>query len=392
MIKKVIIDKANRIFQMPPDLFSFTRDSEKKTFIKKSELIDLGRFNWPVKYDTISHSDKTVFIPATTEKINQLKETIADWFSKIHNVKLNSKKEIFIGGGISSMLLNISLAFVDNGDVVFTPELGIPHYKSVITSCGGEPVNYSVSLKNNWQPEFERINTRLGRVARLLILNNPHNPTGTVLNEDNLENLIFLAGRENIAIINDAAYQSVPDRLPCSILSIAGGKKIGLELYSFSYQFGLPAMPFGFAVGNKDLISGLTMAAKLNPSFIPEFYIDMALHSIRHYPNENLKSAQKHFQNCTGAALKFIDQLNFEKHGQQSIPYLWAKIEKRKGSMTLASQLYRKHRILVVPGKAFGDSGEGFLRLSLTATSESYEKASQRVKKILRLRKRDRSK
>ena len=49
MIKKVIIDKANRIFQMPPDLFSFTRDNKKKSIIKKSELIDLGHFNWPVE-------------------------------------------------------------------------------------------------------------------------------------------------------------------------------------------------------------------------------------------------------------------------------------------------------------------------------------------------------
>ena len=102
MIKKVIIDKANRLFQMPPDIFSFTKDNQRKPIIKKSELLDLGHFNWPVDLLKDSFPDENGFTAASKDDINNLKETLSDWFSKTHNIKLAPSKEIYIGGSISN--------------------------------------------------------------------------------------------------------------------------------------------------------------------------------------------------------------------------------------------------------------------------------------------------
>ncbi|MEW6413281.1 MAG: aminotransferase class I/II-fold pyridoxal phosphate-dependent enzyme [Candidatus Zixiibacteriota bacterium] len=385
IIKKAIIDKANRLYQLPLDIVSFTREKTRPTRIKKIDVLDLARFNWPVTLTAgLTLSEKQLF-PADKSRISLLKEAVAEWISNEHGAKVNPGKEVFIGGGISSIMMTLALAFVDNGDIVFVPELGLPLYRKVTMACGGEPVHYTVSHKNNWQPDFERLSTRLGRVARLLFLNSPHNPTGASLDAKAMENLIWMASRENVVVVNDAAYQAISTHKPASLLAIEGGRKVGIEVYSFAYTFGLPAIPFGFAVGNRDVINGLESAGSLLPAFIPDFYIDLALTAIRQYPGDNLKNARDIIERSEAEAVKLADMLSLEKAGFDSTPFLWAKIAGRKHARTQASILYRRSRILVAPGTAFGENGDGFIRLSLTTPPEDYQTARERIKRKLNL-------
>jgi len=83
--------------------------------------------------------------------------------------------------------------------------------------------------------------------------------------------------------------------------------------------------------------------------------------------------------------MKLLDILELESAGHNSVPFIWAKINGRRSSSTAAKILYHGGKILVVPGTEFGESGEGYLRFSLTATPESYVAASQRIKKRQRL-------
>jgi len=387
-MKKVIIERANRLYQLPPEIFSFMKTEKAPSLIKRTELIDLGSFCWPQHFEDPDLRQVDIFTPASDERIDNLKEELAGWFSNYHGVRVNSRKEIFIGGSITSLLFQLALAFIDNGDIAFVPDIGLPVYRKVTSACGGEPISYQVSLKNNWQPDFEKLNSRLGRVACLLFLNNPHNPTGVILGEKDLEELLWLTGRENIIIVNDAAYQSLDGRKVTSLISIPGGKKGGVEVYSFSYMYGLPAMPFGFVVGNRDVISGLKQSASLIPQRIPDYFIDMAVTAIRQFPSNTLEKIRKDLRKSSIAANQLLDTLAFEKASIDTVPYVWAKVEKRIQSANMARTYYRRYRILCAPGYVFGDNGEGFVRFSLTADSEKYEKAISRIKRKKRLVKR----
>jgi LL-diaminopimelate aminotransferase len=278
-------------------------------------------------------------------------------------------------------MFTIALAFIDNGDITFVPELGIPLYRRVTTACGGEAVSYSLSAKNDWLPDFERVHTRLGRVAGILFLNSPHNPTGGELSEKNMADLVWLAGRENIIVVNDAAYAAISGRKQVSLMSINGGNKIGVEVYSFAYHFGLLAMPFGFVVGNREIISGVKLASRLVPSFIPDAYVDLALRGIRQFPNDLLKETRAAMARNSAEGAKLLNILELEKAGFDTVPFIWAKIERRRQAATATAFLYRRSRILAVPGTAFGDTGEGFLRFSLTVPPASYSAAVQRLRR-----------
>ena len=385
VIKKVVIDKANRLYQLAPDILAFTREKSRKALLKKVELLDLAHFNWPVAANAEHLSSDSWLKPASAAKLEQLHEILADWFQTHQRVKLNPHKEIHIGGGIGSAMLGIAIGFVDHGDIVFVPELGIPLYKRVTTACCGHPVSYTVSPKRNWQPDFEGISSQLGRVARLMFINSPHNPTGAVLGEKEWADLIWMAARENFVVVNDAAYYSIGDRAPVSMMSVKDARKVGVEAYSFAYTFGLPALPFGFTVGHADVINGLAAASRLSRTPVPEAFVELALAAIRQYPSEELLQLRKSLDQASVEAAHFLELMQLEKAGYDTIPFIWARIERRKQAVAQAALLYRRGRILVAPGTGFGENGEGFLRLSLTAAPEDYKKACERVKGKLRL-------
>ncbi len=378
LVKKVIIDKADRLYQMPLDILSFV--PSERLLRKKPELIDLASFRWPVKFPSGEQMSAADLAPAGRERMDELKDAIATWMTTHHQIRLNPVKEIFVGGGIAQTAFALGLATIDSGDAAFVPDLGLPLYRKVVIACGGDPVGYPVSSRHDWRPDFEKIKSRIGRVSRVLFLNTPHNPTGYELSEKDLAALVLLASRENIIVVNDAAYQSMSGRPSVSLLSVEGARKVAVELYSFSYNFGLPPLPFGFAVGNRDVVSGLTAAYSLMGRTIPEYLVELALRAIRQFPNAQLKSARLGFNETSSEALEFLRLLNLESAGSPSVPYLWARIEHRPRSATLVRMLYRRNRVLVVPGNSFGENGQGFVRLSLTAGPKAFTEALGRIR------------
>ena len=178
----------------------------RKTLIKRVDALDLASFSWPVEPEAETSIDADGIKAASGERIAQLKEALAEWLMAHHQIRINPVKEIFVGGGITNLLFNLALAFIEPGDIAFVPAVGIPTYRKVIAACGGEAVNYGVSARSDWAPDFERLGTTLGRVARLLFLNSPHNPTGTILNKDDLAEILYVAGRENLMLILDQAF------------------------------------------------------------------------------------------------------------------------------------------------------------------------------------------
>ncbi len=384
-IKKIVIDKANRLFQLPPDLASFFRTQKKPTLIKRTKMLDLASLNWPIEFTEGTSADDTSIDPAglkqaSESQLSELAEELANWLNATHGAKLVSNREIYIGGRISNTMLNLSLALIDSGDLVLVPDLAVPLYRSVTAACNGQAVTYHLDPRQDYKPDIERINSRVGRVVRLLFLNSPHNPTGAELSSQDFEHLVYYASRENIALINDAAYQSIPSRKPASLLGVPGGKNIGAEVYSFAYLLGLPDIGLGFVAGNREIVNALNSASRLNKSYIPAFYVDLIKRAIRQYPGEGVKSIRRQLAQSSLEATKLLEMLALEKCSVDNVPFIWARITRRGRASNAASILYRRSRIMTTPGTAFGESGEGFLRFSLTASPEDYQEARSRVK------------
>jgi aminotransferase len=389
-VRRIVIDKADRLYQMPPDVSDFIAPRRKGLLKNRREMTDLASFVWPVGFETDASFDGAALLPASGRQIASLKEELAAWLSRTHGVNIVADKEVLIGGGgISNLVYQMALAYVDVGDVAFVPGVGIPLYRACVTACGGEPIPYSLSAKSDWAPQSDRLKSGVGRVARLLFLNSPHNPTGSELSVKQMSELAWLAGRQNILVVNDAAYASISSRPPTSLLSVAGGKKIGVEVASFAYQFGLPPLSLGYAAGSREAISGLEKTTRLVHSYIPSFAVELAIEAIRRYPNEQITAVRNRIDRAASEATTLLDLLHLERAGKPSVPYEWAKLERRTPSTNLSRTLLRRFKIAVAPGLSFGENGEGFVRLSLLAGQEAFREAARRIRKSRLIRARE---
>jgi LL-diaminopimelate aminotransferase len=389
-VRRIVIDKANRLYQMPPEVSDFIAPGRMGLLRGRREVTDLALFVWPVGFEPDVRYEGDALLPASERQIASLKEELASWLSRTHGVRIVADKEILLGGGgISGLVHQMALAYIDVGDVAFVPGVGIPLYRACITACGGEPIPYGISAKTDWAPQSDRLKTGLGRVARLLFLNSPHNPTGSELSAKQMSELAWLAGRQNILVVNDAAYASISTRPPASLLSVPGGKKIGVEVASFAYQFGLPPLSLGYAAGSREAISGLEKTTRLAHSYIPSFAVELAIEAIRHYPNEHLAEVRNRIARAMSEATALLDLLHLERSGKPSVPYEWAKLERRTPSTNLAKTLLRRFKIAVAPGLSFGENGEGFVRFSLLAGPGAFREAARRIRKSRLTRKRE---
>lgn len=379
-VKKVLIDRANRLYQMPPDLLDFIKSEKKPGLLKRQELIDLAALSWPIRFEKERDIDPQDLGPARPDTINLLKEELAGWLYAVHKLKAAADREIYVGGSVSGMIHSLTTAYIDYGDVAFVPDISDPLYRQAITAAGGEAVSYHMAPAENWRPNFDRVQTRLSRVARLLFLNSPHDPTGAVSAERELAELIWIASRENILVINDASHAGLAQHLPPSLLGAEGGLKVGLELFSLPQLFGLPFLPAGFAVGNKDVIRSLRAADRLRPSFIPEYYVKLAIGAVRRFPTEPLKQIKREMERTALEAGRLLEKLSLESCGLNTVPFVWARIEKRSDSVAAARTLFRRYRVLCIPGTAFGEAGQGYLRFSTIAPPDAYQTGSSRIK------------
>lgn len=382
MPKKVILDKADRLYHYPLDLEEYFPKWIKRKPERKLPRVDLGHFRWPVQSGYAS-TEAGAFRQAGDEELNKLKVLIAEWYKSEFNISVDPDREVYLGQGIRRILCDLCLAFIEDGDIVLCPEPGIPFYKRQVITAGGVPITYQISEKTNFKPSYKQLTTKLGRAAKIIMINNPHNPLGTVLDHSDLSELVRIASLENLFIVVDAAYSSLSEEKYIPLLGIRGGKKVALEMYSFSYTFGLPYIPFGFAIGSPEAIHGLKLIHHATGIYIPSFWIDLARQEIEDYPSEDLRKVRKDINQARVEAVHMADKFGWRYIGGKSAPFIWTKNPGRRHSSEYANILLRRKNILVLPGNAFGETGEGYTRLSLTASPDDYRVAVERMSKTI---------
>ncbi|MDW8003164.1 MAG: aminotransferase class I/II-fold pyridoxal phosphate-dependent enzyme, partial [Deltaproteobacteria bacterium] len=186
------------------------------------------------------------------------RKAVADWYKERFNVELDPEKEIISLIGSKEGIGHIPLAFVDPGDIVLVPSPGYPVYPVGTKFAGGIPYFMPLKEENGFLPDIDSIPEDVCKKAKLMFINYPNNPTSACANEDFYKKVIDFANKYNIIICHDAAYSEIYyEKKPISFMQIEGAKEVGIEFHSLSKTYNMTGWRIGFAVGNKDIISGL---------------------------------------------------------------------------------------------------------------------------------------
>jgi len=372
VIKKLVLEKAERLYHLPTVIDDYLPRRTRKKMLGR-DVIDLARFTWPDNGDGKKSAGTS--LPASENDIARLMEKTAAWYQNYFGVKIKPEKEVFLGGSIRQVLSLLALSFFNPGDVILVPDPGIWHYRAAAVMASAETLPYHLAENARFKPVLNAFPANLARLAKAMILNSPHNPSGSYLNKDDLQELLRMAGSANLMLILDQAFSSLIDTPEkTSLYALPGGRKVSLELYSYAYNFGAPLPSFGFAIGQPGLIMGLKRLAKTFGYVVTNEHIASGLEALDRN-GDTLDAMRKKFAANREMLDTICRKLRLETDRFRTGPFYWAKLPGRKQSRRFCRTLYLQCGILAVPGVAFGESGEGFIRFSLTADQEAYKRA-----------------
>jgi len=378
---------SDRINKVPPYLFF---EISKKIQAKKAEgkeILDFGIGDPDIPtpdfilQKLIDESSNPVNhrYPESDGMI-ELRATIANWYKKRFNVNLNPENEVIglIGGkeGIG----HAALAFLDPGDIALVPDPHYPVYSRGTWFAGAECHFMPLKEENNFLPDLENIPSDILKKAKIMWINYPNNPTGAIAGLDFFNKAIEFGIKHDIAILHDAAYSEITYdgyRAP-SIMEIPKSKEIAIEFHSLSKAYNMTGWRVGSVVGNKDLISAITTIKSNLDSGIPQAIQHMGIEALKS-DGSVISNNIEIYKTRRDRLISALELIGLEIKSPKAGLYLWAKVPKGYNSASFTELLLEELDIVVTPGNGFGDSGEGYIRLSLTTPDEDIEKAIERL-------------
>ncbi len=391
MSKKITIEPAKRVKDLPPYLFATIDKMKVKALSKGVDLIDLsiGDPDTPTPKHIIEAMKKAVNNPAHHQYPSYVgmlsfRQAVADWYKKRFNVNLDAKTEVLSLIGSKEGIGHMPLAFINPGDYVLVPSPGYPVYPVATLFAGGKYHEMPLLEKNNYLPDLDAIPKGVLKKAKLMFVNYPNNPTSVCADKAFYKKLIKFAADNNILICHDAAYSEMyyEDEKPLSFLELPGAKNVGIEFHSLSKTYNMTGWRIGFAVGNKDAIAGLGKIKTNIDSGIFQAIQEAGIEALK-TDDKVLGKIRNMYKGRRNALYNGLKKLGLEVEKPNATFYLWVKCPKGYSSMEFTTLLLNKAGILTTPGNGFGAPGEGYIRFALTVSVKRLKEAVERIGTVL---------
>jgi LL-diaminopimelate aminotransferase len=379
---------ASRLNKLQPGIFS--KISEVKTQVLQSgkDVIDLsvGSPDMPppphVKKALIEAAENDKNYGYTlTEGIPSLKQTIANWYKTYYQVNLDPDKEILSLMGSQDGLAHIFWAAVDPGDIVLVPDPGYPIYQSGALLAGGILYPMPLREENNFLPDLSEIPQDICQKAKIMILNYPSNPLAATANKDFFAGVVSFARQHDIIVCHDFAYSelSYDGFKNVSFLEVPGAKEVGVEFHSISKTYNLAGCRLGFIVGNAAVIDALRLV-KSNIDYGIFRPVQLAAVEALSGSQECVRANAKAYEHRRDVLVEELAKYGWKINKPKASMFAWAKLPSFfNSSEKFAMDLLREAGVAVVPGIAFGQCGEGYIRIGLVQEAEKIREAARRM-------------
>ncbi len=278
---------------------------------------------------------------------------------------------------------HFALGMINPGGLVLVTDPGYPGYKPSIWFAGAEPYPVPMLEKNGYLPDLGSIPADIAQKATGFFLNYPNNPTGAVATKEFLAELVEFAKTHDIAICYDNAYSEIvfgAERL--SFLSTPGAKEVGVELNSLSKPYNMTGWRIGMASGNADIVGAIAQVKSNTDSGIFNAVQYAGIEAL-----DNGDEAIDRMMEVYGArrerVLKTLHELGWTAEPPKGTFYLWIPVPEGHTSASFCDYMLETCAVVVAPGAAYGEYGEGYVRLSLTVPDDRLDEALARMREKL---------
>jgi LL-diaminopimelate aminotransferase len=380
---------AQRIETIPPYLFAEI-DKKKEEAIKRGvDIINLGIGDpdQPTPNNIIEKLRESVKDPKTHDYppyagTAEFRQAVSLWYKNRFRVNLDPDKEVMALIGSKEGIAHIFLAFIDPGDFSLIPDPSYPVYKTATLFANGFPYIMPLLEENNFLPDLEEIDEEVAQRAKLMFINYPNNPTAAVANKDFFEKVVKFAKKYDILVCHDFAYSEMTfdDFKANSFLEVDGAKDVGIEFHSLSKTYNMTGWRLGFAMGNKEAISALSIIKTNVDSGVFKAIQEAGIEALTG-PQDNIERMNKIYTGRRNVVINGLNKIGWNLKPTKATFYIWIPTLNKMNSMEFSNLLLEKTGIIVTPGIGYGEYGEGYVRIALTVDEKRLEEAIERIEK-----------
>jgi LL-diaminopimelate aminotransferase len=319
----------------------------------------------------------------TNRGLKELREAIAGYYARRFGVVLDPEREVMPLLGAKEGLAHLCMAQLDAGDAALVADPGYPVYRGGPALAGAEAIAMPLLAEHRFLPDLAAVGDAEAKRANLLICGYPNNPTGAVVDEGFMQRLAAFGLERNIPIAHDNAYAELTydGYVAPSFLSAPDAVASGIEVYSLSKALNMPGWRVAFAVGNAPMIANLT---RLKTNLDSGMFLAMqrtAIAAIGLVESFTV-GMRETYQRRRDLVCASLARLGVEVEPPRGSIYVWAPTPVGIRSDVFSERLLAEAGVVVGSGSAYGEHGEGYVRLSLTVPDERLAEAMERIGRL----------
>ncbi len=394
-MKEFKIEPAERIKRLPPYLFSRINALKLQMRQEGADIIDLGMGNPsdPAPKIVIDKLCEAARDPrnhrySASKGIKNLRMEVAKKYQQFWNVQLDPETEVLACIGSKEGFSHLCLAMLGHGDTAVVPDPAFQIHNYGVALAGANVISVPLGNDQKFLDNIAGVIEHLYPKPKLLILNYPNNPTTMTVDDGFFEAVVDMAKRLGVAVIHDFAYG-----LTCfdgykapSFLSAKGAKDVGVEIITLSKPYNMAGFRIGFMAGNKDMINYLATIKGYYDYGIFQAIQIAGIIAMRHCAKDIIEQNKK-YQSRRDVLCDGLNRIGWDAPKPRAGMFVWAKIPKEhlKGKNTLdySMDLVEYAEVAVAAGGAFGENGEGYVRIALVENEQRLRQAVRNIKRFV---------
>ncbi len=339
---------------------------------------------WHIRDEGIYSLEKGRTFYTSNSGLMELRTEICKYLRRQVNCTYDPKSEVLITVG-GSEAIDIGLrALTEPGDEIIIPQPSYVSYEPCAIMAGGKPVILELEEKDEFRLTPEKLLSVITDKTKVLILPFPNNPTGAIMEREDLEKIADIIIDHDIYVMSDEIYSELTYKdSHVSIASLKGMRERTILINGFSKAFAMTGWRLGYACGPENILSQMTKLHQYCIMCAPTTSQYAAIEALKHGENdvEEMRQAYNERRRFLMHEFKRMGLECFEPYGAF---YVFPSIKKfNMSSEDFALKLLEKKKVAVVPGTAFGDCGEGFLRISYAYSIDNLRTALERIEEFI---------
>ncbi len=391
----VKIEVSSRISRLPPYLFARINKMKYEKRVAGVDIIDLGMGNPtdPTPETVVQKLAEAARDPrnhrySVSNGIAGLRRECAKKYQQRHGVELDPETEVIATIGSKEGFSHLCLAMLGPGDTAIVPDPAFPIHLYAPAMAGANAIRVPLGNDQAFLDRVERMIEGLYPTPKLLILNYPHNPTAMTIDPGFWERAIALCRRHNIMIISDFAYGEVcfDGYHAPSFLATPGSKELGVEFTTMSKTYNMAGWRVGFCAGNAEMIKAL---ATIKGYYDYGMFAPIQIASViaMRECDDFAAGQAKIYQKRRDEVCRGLDKLGWTYEKPRASMFVWAKIkpEHLKGQDTIdfCLRMMDEAEVALAPGRAFGENGEGYVRIAVVENEQRLRQAMRNLERAL---------